>query len=70
MENKDAFRIHIFKLEGEAVVYIKANSIEDAQQSALQKAKDLIYSPSRAPYMAIAFDGLEEVDQKQEEIEE
>jgi hypothetical protein len=70
LENTDTFRIHVFKLEGETVIYIKAKSIADAQQSALQKAKDLVFSPSRAPYMAIAFDGLEEVDTRQEEIEE
>jgi len=69
LENRDAFRIHVFKLEGEAILYVKANSIEDAQNAALQKAKELTYSPSRAPYMAIAFDGLEEVETRQEEID-
>lgn len=69
MENKEAFRIHVFKLSGEAIIYVQANSIEEAQNAALRKAKDLTYSESRAPYMAIAFDGLEEVASSQEEID-
>lgn len=69
MENTDSFRIHVFKLEGEAIIYVKANSIEEAQNAALRKAKELTYTPSRAPYMAIAFEGLEEVSSHQEEID-
>ncbi len=58
------FRIHVFKLDGEAVVYVRAATLEDAQREAIQKAKELTFSPSRAPFMAIWFDGLEEVKEE------
>ena len=64
------FRINVFKLDGEAIVYVKASSIEDAQREAILQAKDLTFSPSRAPFMAIWFEGLEEVGTNQEEVKD
>lgn len=61
------YKIHLFKLEGESILYVEAETLEDAQREALNKAKDLTFTPGRLPYMAVAFDFLEEVETPQEE---
>jgi len=56
------YKIHLFKIEGESVLHVKAPNLQEAQQEAFVKAPELKFTKCRAPYLAIAFDELEAVE--------
>jgi hypothetical protein len=55
------FRIHLFEVTGESVLYVRAQDLQEAQNVAMEKAADLEFTKSRAKYLAVAFDELTEV---------
>jgi hypothetical protein len=59
---EDIFQIHVFKIEGESIVYVQAPDLVSAQEEALRQAPDLTFSPCSSPFLAIAFEGLEEIE--------